>query len=169
MAGIKPTDFQNVTPTGTTEIYTQTGGINGKFTVGDVKNYIEANLASEWTEVVVDVTSGEVLAMYTTPIGLLPNPGVGKYYLIDYFIIELIAGSAGYVGGLGAIIFTLDGMYQGTFPDIIGSGVDSVATMFRMGVSTLINSPFALTASENPTLGDGTLKVKIKYKINTFG
>lgn len=41
MAGIKPTDFNSITPTGTTEVYTQTGGENGKFTLEDLKEYLK--------------------------------------------------------------------------------------------------------------------------------
>jgi hypothetical protein len=38
MAGVKPNNFPLSSPTGTTELYTQTNGINGKFSIEDMWN-----------------------------------------------------------------------------------------------------------------------------------
>lgn len=41
MAGVKPTNFPSVQPDFTTEIYTQTGGVNGKYDVSTLKDFLE--------------------------------------------------------------------------------------------------------------------------------
>jgi hypothetical protein len=41
MAGVKPTNFPLVQPDFTTEIYTQTGGVNGKYDVSTLKDFLE--------------------------------------------------------------------------------------------------------------------------------
>jgi hypothetical protein len=38
---------------------------------------------SDYTETIVNISSAQILAMGTTPIELLPAPGVGKYYEFD--------------------------------------------------------------------------------------
>lgn len=41
MAGVKPTNFPSVQPDFTTEIYTQTGGVNGKYDISTLKDFLE--------------------------------------------------------------------------------------------------------------------------------
>lgn len=105
MAGIKPTDFSSITPTGTTEVYTQTDGVNGKFTLEDIKAYIEANLSPEWTETTVELTDTEILTLGSSPVQILPDitdipEGYLAYYNIDKITVTHYAALSGTFSGL---------------------------------------------------------------------
>jgi len=194
MAGLKPNEFGSITPTGTTEVYTQTDGVNGKFTLGDVKTYIDANTTSEWTEVIVDISptgttysdgrpfvANGILGVGFTPIEILPQPGVNKYYVYKEIIIEYTYGTIQYSLSEPLIL----GEFS-IFPGLIQGVVNRVAIMqsssffhtflyageyYGMAEPKILNNAFNLSTFDynNPTLGDGSLKLKIKYRIDTFG
>lgn len=174
MAGIKPTDFQNITPTGATEIYTQTGGVNGKFTLDDAKEYL-----NEWTEVVIDISAAEILTCGTIPVQLLPGSGVGTYYEyaghIEYtfvttpFNFGLGVGSFGVINNLTS--YTGIFIYSNTPWDADAVFKITDGEQDHSTVDKGINQPVLLTtiSGNDPVDGDGTFRIKLKYKINTFG
>tara|TARA_R110000822_G_scaffold26529_5_gene79811 strand:- start:73 stop:630 length:558 start_codon:yes stop_codon:yes gene_type:complete len=115
----------------------------------------------------VDVSSAEALAIFTTAKPILSAPGAGLYYkytavLEQTFVTTaytvsgggdwyLNQGSKDYYFAKAAISHTSDAASQGTY----------------YGFATP-NTALTLTADSNPTLGDGTFKLKIWYTIETF-
>ena len=90
---MKPNNFPKRTNLdGTEEIYTQTSGVSEKFSLDDLKVYLEA---SEWTEVIINISSAQILSMGSSPIQLLPNAGLNKYYIFEG-ILEFIGNSTQY-------------------------------------------------------------------------
>jgi len=126
---------------------------------------------TEYKTKVVDISSAEILAMGTTPIELLPTPGVGKYYEIENIILEYTHVSSPY-STFASLAFLL-----GTNPLFYIDGMITVSSnSFKKGTDTqflanLLNTALNLSTadSSDPTLGDGTLRVIIKYKTRTFG
>ena len=121
--------------------------------------------------------------MGTTPIELLPAAGVGMYY--DWYCyIEFTYGTIAYEFSVLDYIYvcnTLSG--EGSLTDYnwltaTYNGIEIVkpepiqsdgSANFKTG--RLLNEGVVLTTwqQNNPTLGDGTLRVKIYHKTITFG
>jgi hypothetical protein len=165
---------------GTEELYTQTNNISEKFTLEDIKNYLEA---SEWTEVVINVSSAQILEMGKTPIQLLPNAGLNKYYVFEG-VLEFTAGDIQY-NFSPELLFCI--YYNASFnkagshfiTDILQSKYNSVTPFssipnvgsngYQNGI--FLNSSVLLSTQKNnnPTSGTGTIRIVLRYKVKTFG
>jgi len=131
------------------------------------------------SEVVVDISSPQILAIGTTPIELLPTLAAGQYY--DFKIItEYTYGTVAYTNSDANWLVLTDGGTQKLAPLLNLNGI----TGNRVNISTHNSNNFEVlvsaiepthgiylttAAAGNPTLGDGTIKVKISYTIKTFG
>jgi hypothetical protein len=140
---------------------------------------------SEYTETIVNISSAQILAMGTTPIELLPAPGVGKYYdyegfleythvSTDYIISDdLVLGSFSSYGGkyISSNILSSTDNYIIGFNNKGGGQEVGLVAGNVISFKQLLNEPIHLfTFSEvDPTDGDGTLRVKIYHKTITFG
>lgn len=138
--------------------------------------------SSAYTETIVNISSAQILNMGTTPIELLPAPGVGKYYDIDKIVLEYTHVTTAY---------TLADVYLYTsvanMPNIVNYLIKhSYDVWMKLTVSTntlepnetvvynavdVTNQSVTLTTwnGTDPTDGDGTLRVKIYHKTITFG
>jgi hypothetical protein len=138
---------------------------------------------SDYTETIVNISSAQILAMGTTPIELLPAPGVDKYYDIDKIVLEYTHVTTGYNNG-GILINNLGGSawsltVSNEFLDwgnntFIICDTNSISQVdLNSGTIVLnpndINIALTLSSNSNPTDGDGTLRVKIYHKTITFG
>lgn len=152
--------------------YEQTGSVNSS----EVANPYPAP-----TTTVVNISSAQILAMGTTPIELLPAPGVGMYYDIETVVIEFTPLTTPYTTTSSQMYITQSND-MAYFPTLIGNVINSQLIIPRSlivfdGVtysSTYIpdqNSEVKLWNydGDNPTLGDGTLRAIITYTIRTFG
>ena len=141
------------------------------------------------TYIEVDISSAQILAMGTTPIELLPPQGEDKYCMVSDLIIEETGGSVGYsFTGMYMALNNSDGDFTTTMQQL--SSGENEKRVFRLGalflnsflnnrdvtrpwqyVSSAINSGLYLTTDteDDPTLGNGTVKVKIWYTVRTFG
>ena len=141
---------------------------------------------SEYTEVIKELTSAQILTL-GTPIELLQAPGVGKYYVIDRIQLEYTFNTTPYIFPTSGT-FYLDGCFDAYVTRTIlvdtqntvcvlranlrntitvGSGSGSVQVLTNRDVlnsNLIIGTP----NGDNPTNGDGTLKIKIYYKIETI-
>ena len=136
---------------------------------------------------IVEVSSAQILAMGTTPIELLAAPGAGKYFDIDKVIIEYLHNGTAYTVP-SSPTFYLDGAFDAYIDKIIltsasnsvatvnansrntitvGSGSGSVKIVYNRDI---LNSNLIMgtTNGDNPTLGNGTIRVKIYSKTVTF-
>lgn len=132
------------------------------------------------------VSSAQIKAMGTTPVTLIVAPGVGKYYdfvaVVEYTHVTtaytftgdmiLIGGANSYGGGLigkGLITVAEDKVAKVTHsPTEIET---SFATEYPITWAMNLNEGIILTAlnGTDPTTGDGTILIKIRYKIKTTG
>ena len=166
---------------GTEELYTQTNGVSEKFTLDDLKAYLEA---SEWTEVVINVSSAQILSMGSSPIQLLPNAGLNKYYIFEG-VLEFIGNGTSYSmpDSTSAIRIYYDQSFNGAgcyfnkaFLLSKGSSVIPFTSIPNVGTNNAqngigFNSSIFLSTNDggNPTLGNGTIRIVLKYKVKTFG
>lgn len=148
---------------------------------------IQLKGGSEYTEKIVNISSSEILTL-GTPIELLSAPGANKYYVIDRIQMEYTFGTLAYVFPT-SLTFYLDGCFDSYIDKTlltsatdsvcvisgnlrntltVGSGSGSVQVKTNKDVlnaNLIIGTP----NGDNPTTGDGTLRIKIYYKIETFG
>lgn len=130
----------------------------------------------------VSVSSAELLALFTTPKVIVAAPAAGSYH-------ELLAASIIYdAGGTAYTIGTAGSMQFAYRPD--GSGdaltVALAATGFLDSATDLVRAVKLITtnvepvvgangsivlkiATASPTLGDGTLRVKVLYRTIASG
>lgn len=142
----------------------------------DVLNYSE-----------VAISSAEILDLFANPKVLLPPPSVGKYYIIDLVIIEFTFGTVDYD------ITDVDFVYLDEIRAFINRNIldrgENTVTIIKNDSITRDETPISfqnivlnerrfflnsgglnLTCGNgSPIDGDGTLLVKIWYKIETFG
>jgi hypothetical protein len=138
---------------------------------------------SEYTETIVNISSAQILAMGTTPIELLPAAGANSYYDINKVVLEYTYGNSAYAvtddfqikdsdGSVVAVapsyllVFTQDVAWTGSLRNQLNAV--SSPTGYNYGEAIILNSAYTISCT-NPTLGDGTLRVKIYYKVITFG
>lgn len=156
--------------------YEQTGSVNSS----EVANPYPAP-----TTAIVNISSAQILAMGTSPIVLLPAPGVGKYYQY-YGFAEYTHVTTGYTG-LQYFAIVGGTSYQGTVAfnpfseennfvefnsaNPVQNYTMGGATTYPMQYKTYLNDNVVATTFDgaNPTLGDGTLRVIITYTVKTFG
>jgi hypothetical protein len=181
---MKPNNFPKRTNLdGSEEIYSQTSGVSEKFTLNDLKAYLEA---SEWTEVIINISSAQILSMGSSPIQLLPNAGLNKYYIFEG-ILEFIANMKNTQYSIpdstSAIRIYYDQSFNGAgcyfnkaFLLSKGSSVIPFNSIPNVGTNNAqngidSNSSIFLSTDNglNPTNGDGTIRIVLKYKIKTFG
>jgi hypothetical protein len=131
-----------------------------------VSNVFEASLS---------LTSAEILLLFTSPITIVPSPGVGKYievisatsaltfvttaYATSFSLILINTGATNYQMVVSSLLATVSSTYK-----FIGSN-------FTPTTATQIIENTALNVSVltvNPTNGDGTVKIKVLYRIVTL-
>ena len=91
----RPTDFPvKAFIDGSEEIYTQTGGINYKFTVNDVASLVLQGV-NQWLYKEVTPSSSEWESVNTTPIQLLDESllAPNEFYEVNRIICEVVVGA----------------------------------------------------------------------------
>lgn len=132
------------------------------------------------TTIKVIITSAQILNMGTSPIQILPQPGVNKYYDIEQIVLEV--DNANYTFGNNfqfeinklAFYFSKDSftdtgntiMFTGKNPQSLTINAGVLVNRIQIG-----NFPIKLTTSTaaNPTGGTGKANVSITYTIREFG
>lgn len=132
----------------------------------------------------VNISSAEILAFDGTPVTLLAAPGVNKYYIIDAIILEYTHNTTAYTFSDYIAIRESGGDAIATIAGLITSGVNKVSVVkvdgTNLDTSPLLNGYFIASTLNSAvtldswgggaaTLGDGTIKVKIWYRVMTFG
>jgi hypothetical protein len=173
--GIKPTDFPAIAGelTGTEEIYTQTNGVNEKFTVDNIKEYLGVIGTPMYVE--VEVSSEEFLNLDSTPKQLIDTSSLNsnQYITFTKFIIEYYHNTTQYAFGLGGDIRAVFG--SSSVYSISATQLSSTNDLYvepsklAFSIAVPITDDFELISTRSVSNGDGTLKVKIWYTIETFG
>jgi hypothetical protein len=139
-------------------------------------NALEGGGGSEYTETIVNISSAQILAMGTNPIVLLAPSGANTYYDIEKVIFEYTHVTTSYDDGLiGFLTFRQGDVLLCKLSSNVIYLTGNKGQRIYFGNNELeslsLNENFVLSTdtTENPTLGDGTLRVKIYHKTITFG
>jgi hypothetical protein len=150
-----------------------------------------ANIAANtglYTEVTIPpgvaATSG-ILGMGSVSVTLISAPGAGKSIVVKRMTIEYIAGATGYSFASGDLISlrNTNGDILAGIDNLIFGTANKTVTVYPTGAVTynsfeaMIQSAETLNGAitldtwggENPINGDGSLRVKLWYEIETFG
>lgn len=164
MAGIKPNNFPlRATLDGTEEIYTQTNDTSEKFTLDQVKEYV-----SEWSEQIVNITVEQLLNIATTPITLFNTLSLtsSQFFELNRIVVEVNI-SSGYTLSKSLQIKFGGAIYE-TLPDSMLTGTKrAFNVMYSKNFKYNQGDGLQLTADASPTGGNGTMRIKIYYKIST--
>lgn len=114
---------------------------------------------------VADVTlsSAQILALQTTPVTIIPAPGVAGFTINPLlFILRLLAGSAAYTDVGGAVSFTVGTATQA----LASNGVFLVTTSPNRAIQRLSGFSATDTAGNPPT--DDNAPLNISKATNNF-
>jgi len=157
------------------------------YTMTDISNYV-IEASNPPVEEQVSIDSSKILAMGTTPIEILAAPGENNYYIVERITLEYTYGTTAYQFPTSPT-FYLDGCFDsyidrslltastntvcsisGNLRNTItvGSGSGSVKVITNKDLLDT-NLIMSTTNSDDPTNGDGTLLVKIIYRIAKLG
>ncbi len=146
--------------------------------INDVFTAINTALEAEIFEDVITVTSAQIKLLFSTPKTLIVAPGSGKFLSILNVQFKLESGGttpytvAGvnlrfrFLNAANPLLILSDAALTSTnsnipsypIPSTTGTGFDN----------SRINDPFVLdTTSSNPSTGDFTAKIYLKYMITT--
>ena len=155
-------------------------GKGAKLTIQEMDNnltYLE-DLAEaggySYTE--ISISSAQILNSGSIAVELLAQPGANKYYVWNgtfeytYGTIQYSHSGNIYIGGNGnkhgqVIASAMITQAKNTAASFSSTGYyGGLGTIADLNESVILKS-----VSLNPTFGDGTIKIKLYYKIVTFG
>ena len=160
----------HIVNTGDTTQYA--GGSSYKATIDQVATYISQNLYGYQYFTAVTITSAQTLSIGSIPVQILPAPGANKYYDIKTYF-EYVFNTTAY-SSTGTLVLVDNTTKRVTNQFDINGQLTSrvfVSDMNFQNQLTTLNSQIDFTTSDgsDPTLGDGSFKVKIYYNIIDFG
>jgi hypothetical protein len=156
--------------------------VSGQTITGDLTisgNLVVSGTSNDWQSITINISSSQILNLKSQPIELLPPPGDNKYYIWEGNI-EYTYGTIGYklVSGYLLISNSTPNNKRGSNIDgnLIRESVNQIASFSSYtdkddsNVGVPLNVGVSISSTiENPTNGDGTLKIKLNYKVITFG
>ena len=160
----------------------KTKTINFQMTSGATAGYVLTSDASgnaSWQNLygyqyftAVTITSAQTLSIGSIPVQVLPAPGTNKYYDIKVYF-EYVFNTTAY-SSTGTLVLADNTTKRVTNQFDINGQLTSrvfVSDMNFQNQFTTLNSQIEFTTSDgsDPTLGDGSFKVKIYYNIIDFG
>lgn len=116
------------------------------------------------------LTSAQILALFTTPIVLLPAPGVGKILVVRRITCKNNFNSVAYTGANALEARYTDAAGAKVTGDIPATFINAAANAYYHAVPAAVvpveNSPIVLAVpTANPGAGNGTIAVEIEYAI----
>jgi len=127
----------------------------------------------------VEISSAEILALFTTPKTLVAAPGAGKVLefislllAYDWGTVAYTIGTATdlqvmYTDAAGAAVSTTQGV-----TDFLDQEADQLRSLDKLEVSVtpVVNAPLVLTLGvANVTLGDSPIHAKVAYRVHATG
>lgn len=145
----------------------------------EISNAIDASSVNEYTTI---ITSAQLLALNSTPVLILPTPNVGQTIRLLSWDVTFLPGTTPYtITNPNDIIGLLYGMGdpcallpQAGLLDQLGSVSQSIVPNAGQpapggggGIAVGFDSyePVLLGATNSPTLGDGALKMRVRFQI----
>lgn len=129
-----------------------------------------------WITETVNVSSEQLLSAFSSPITLLAAPAAGTYYEIDKLVFEFTPGSTPYDG---PFLMSTSGCFRCVFEETFLQMVTQSVLVASYSSGGLVDdepicqffpitSGLTLSTSSDPTAGNGTLRIRMTYKIVTF-
>jgi hypothetical protein len=124
----------------------------------------------------VTISSAQILALFTSPVALVPAPSPNQMLLFQGYIVELIAGTSAYAAlalslkysaGADLSVPTAANFLAGTSNMLIAKTGSTLGGATAPLASTVLGSGMILTAASNPTGGNGTIRMSIYYSVVT--
>jgi len=127
----------------------------------------------------IEISSAEILALYTTPKTLVAAPGAGKLLefislllAYDYGTVVYTIGTATnlqvkYTDAAGAAVSTTQAV-----TGMLDQATDQLRALDKLeaSVTPVVNAALVLTlAVANVTLGNGTIHTKVAYRVHATG
>jgi hypothetical protein len=159
--------------TKTTNFQMTSGATSGYVLTSDASgNASWQNLYGYQYFTAVTITSAQTLSIGSIPVQVLPAPGTNKYYDIKAYF-EYVFNTTAY-SSTGTLVLADNTTKRVTNQFDINGQLTSrvfVSDMNFQNQFTTLNSQIDFTTSDgsDPTLGDGSFKVKIYYNIIDFG
>jgi hypothetical protein len=123
---------------------------------------------SSWNTVIVNVSSAELLAINTTPKTILAAPGAGKYHEYEARA-EYDYNTVAYTVSGGGSLYLNQGSKDCYFPQTMISQTENTAAVGTNYGFHKMNTAITLTSDANPTSGNGTFRIILRYRVRTFG
>lgn len=141
-----------------------------KTTAQDIADLASGGGDVELLETVVTVNTASILTLFSTPIEIVAAPGAGKYIDVYNVTVENYKGSVNFLNFSGLLFYYTD--YAG---DIVTSVPVTASQNFiykpqyyyfyNIGI---LNKGITIQAlTQNPTTGNGYIKVRIVYRVIT--
>ena len=120
----------------------------------------------------VNLTSAQMLSINTTPVQLVPYPGYNNIIVPIGYVVDYTFGTTAYatassfsiMEGSSTIASLRNTINQGSsFISEFQFSANSTTTNYN--ATLLANNELNITATVNPTSGDGTFKVTVFYRI----
>jgi hypothetical protein len=147
----------------------------------EIATAVDAASATLSNDTFIDVTltAAQMLALNTTPVVLVPAPGVGKAVLVDQVYATLVFNTAAYSTAAGGASLKYKAnasgqavgiaLTQGFLQSATGTNMQQVrasATAITDVTANWTNQPVVIqAATSDPTTGDSLLKIRVYYKI----
>lgn len=126
----------------------------------------------------VALSAANLIAMFTTPVEIIPAPGAGKYIVVEQIVLEMTRSATAFTGG-GVVTFQYAAgavVHSGSIPAaVINGGAGVVHTLLAPnttanGITVPENTAVTITNGTAAfATGTGTAIAKIWYRIVTVG
>lgn len=120
-------------------------------------------LQTDW----IDITQSDILSIVSTPVTLLDAPWAGKVILVQQFILSFTAGWTPYTYASNLFL----NMWAFTVFNLGNplTGASVIKTVGWQSATLTENTSLVITGGgSDPTLGTGTMKIKLFYTIETL-
>lgn len=173
--GLRPDNFPQISGglTGSIELYTQTNGVNEKFTMDDVASYVVGDSNISYVE--VELTPAEITSLNTTPVTLIDvstlNLAANEVIYIEDLIYKYNYNTAAYTSALANLSVgytngTRTSVYRTSSDTFLNQAYSTIAqTAPQQDYLTFPQDDVELSSSRAISGGDGTLIVAIWYRI----
>ena len=132
---------------------------------GVVTQAMLAFTLTSYTEATVVLSSAQILTLFTVPVTILSAPGSGKYYEIISASAYNNFNTAAFANGADLLEVRTGANINWSFPNsFTEAGADQVHQGTRGTTTIALNTALAVTTTAaDPTLGDGSITLKIIY------
>jgi len=139
----------------------------GKRYMQELLDYLDSILKPSTT---ITVTAAEMDTLNATPKVILAAPGAGKAILVESVEVQVVVGVTPFELGSGVLeVRYTDGSGAKASADIPNATVESATNASYRAVAAscapVANAAIVLCASSDVTAGDGSVKIRLKYRV----